>query len=60
MLELREWSAPTSGPSGGIYAHRGREQLRAFMSTTVGGGIRLEHCTVTDDGVVAAIEFTGP
>ena len=46
-------------PSGGIYVHRGREQLRAFMSTILGGGgIRLEHCTVTDDGVVAAIEFT--
>jgi hypothetical protein len=29
------------------------------MSTILGGGgIRLERCTVTDDGVVAAIEFT--
>jgi hypothetical protein len=28
------------------------------MSTILGGGgIRFEHCTVTDDGVVAAIEF---
>ena len=46
-------------PSGGSYVHRGRDQLQAFMSTILGGGgIRLEHCTVTDDGVVAAIEFT--
>jgi len=45
-------------PSGGIYVHRGREQRRPFMSTILGGGgIQLEHCTVTDDGVVAAIEF---
>jgi hypothetical protein len=45
-------------PSGGVYVHRGWEQLQAFMSTILGGGgIRLEHYTLTDDGVVAAIEF---
>ncbi len=45
-------------PSGGIYVHRGRETLRGFLSAILaGGGIHLEHCSVTDDGVVAAIEF---
>lgn len=45
-------------PSGGIYVHRGPEALRGFLSAILaGGGIRLEHCSVTDDGVVAAIEF---
>ncbi len=45
-------------PSGGSYVHRGREALRAFFTAVLGtGGIGLEHCTVTDDGTVAAIEF---
>jgi len=45
-------------PSGGIYVHRGHDALRQFLSAILsGGGIHLEHCTVTDDGVVAAIEF---
>ena len=45
-------------PSGGIYVHRGREALRQFLTAILGaGGIHLEHCSVTDDGVVTAIEF---
>ncbi|HEY6223171.1 MAG TPA: alpha/beta hydrolase-fold protein [Gemmatimonadales bacterium] len=45
-------------PSGGIYVHRGREALRQFLTAILAdGGIRLEHCSATDDGVVAAIEF---
>ena len=45
-------------PSGGIYVHRGRESLRQFLTAILaGGGIQLEHCSVTDDGTVAAIEF---
>lgn len=45
-------------PSGGIWVHRGRAQLREFMQGLLAhGGIGLEHCTLTDDGVVAAIEF---
>ena len=45
-------------PSGGIYVHRGREALRQFLTAILAqGGIQLEHCTVTDDGVVTAIEF---
>jgi len=45
-------------PSGGIYVHRGRAALREFLTAILaGGGIHLEHCSVTDDGVVTAIEF---
>lgn len=45
-------------PSGGVWVHRGTTALRAFMAQILGaGGIGLEHCTLTDDGVVAAIEF---
>ena len=45
-------------PSGGVYVHRGREALRAFMQPLLAaGGIGIEHCTLTDDGVAAAIEF---
>ena len=45
-------------PSGGIYVHRGRQELRRFLTAILAqGGIHLEHCSVTDDGVVVAIEF---
>jgi hypothetical protein len=46
-------------PSGGEYVYRGKEQLREVYSAQFAneGGIPLEHCTVTDDGVRCAIEF---
>ena len=45
-------------PSGGIYVHRGQAAVRAFMTQILAaGGIGLEHATVTDDGVVTALEF---
>lgn len=45
-------------PSGGVWVHRGRSQLNDFMRRLLGsGGIGLEHCTLTDDGIAAAIEF---
>jgi hypothetical protein len=45
-------------PSGGIYVHRGRVKVRAFMKQILGaGGIGLEHATVADDGTVVTIEF---
>src|SRR5918995_385245 len=46
-------------PSGAAYLHRGTEALRelyAHMFANV-GGIGLEHCTLTDDGVRCAIEY---
>jgi SnoaL-like domain len=46
-------------PSGGAYLHRGAERLRTFYAHLFanGGGIPLEHCTLTDDGVRCAIEY---
>ena len=45
-------------PSGGEYFYRGREKLHEFMANLLAsGGIQLEHCTATDDGVACAIEF---
>ena len=46
-------------PSGGAYLHRGVEQLRGVYEHMFanGGGIPLEHCTLTDDGVRCAIEY---
>ncbi len=46
-------------PAGSGYVHRGRDELfalyRRFFSN--GGGIRLEHCTLTDDGRACALEY---
>jgi hypothetical protein len=45
-------------PAGGENVYRGTEKLHEFMAMILGpGGIGLEHCTATDDGVVCAIEF---
>ena len=45
-------------PAGGDYIFQGRDKLYEFMAHLLGsGGIGLEHCTVTDDGVACAIEF---
>ncbi|HSL01384.1 MAG TPA: nuclear transport factor 2 family protein [Rubrobacteraceae bacterium] len=46
-------------PSGEAYLHRGTEGLRKLYSHLFanGGGILLEHCTITDDGERCAIEY---
>ena len=45
-------------PAGGSHIYRGKVQVTEFMAKILApGGISLEHCTVTDDGVVCAIEF---
>jgi hypothetical protein len=46
-------------PSGGAYLHRGAEGLRELYAHLFanGGGIPLEHCTLTDDGSRCAIEY---
>jgi hypothetical protein len=48
-------------PSGAAYLHRGIEALRDLYAHIFanGGGIKLEHCTLTDDGVRCAIEYNG-
>jgi hypothetical protein len=46
-------------PAGGEHVHRGPDGLRAFYEHLFsnGGGIPLEHCSVTDDGSVCALEY---
>jgi hypothetical protein len=47
------------GPFGPRYTHRGTAELRSFYATcfSAGGGIGLEHCAMTDDGVRCALEY---
>jgi hypothetical protein len=47
------------GPFGPRYTHRGTAELRSFYTTcfSAGGGIGLQHCAVTDDGVRCALEY---
>jgi hypothetical protein len=46
-------------PFGPAYAHHGLAELRSFFARcfSAGGGIGLEHCAVTDDGVRCALEY---
>jgi hypothetical protein len=46
-------------PSGAAYVHRGRDELVALYERffSDGGGIPLEHCTVTDDGSSCVVEY---
>ncbi len=59
MLATYEEDAYAREPSGGEYVYRGKEKLREVYSAQFanGGGIPLEHCTLTDDGVRCAIEY---
>jgi SnoaL-like domain len=47
------------GPFGPHYAHRGTAELRSFFDRafSAGGGIGLQDCVVTDDGVRCAVEY---
>ena len=47
------------GPFGPAHAHRGTAELRSFYAAcfSAGGGIGLEPCAVTDDGVRCALEY---
>jgi hypothetical protein len=46
------------GPFGPQYAHRGTAELRSFFARcfSSGGGIGIQNCAVTDDGVRCAVE----
>jgi ketosteroid isomerase-like protein len=45
-------------PFGPQFAHRGAGELRSFFATRFSaGGIGLQHCAVTDDGVRCALEY---
>jgi hypothetical protein len=47
------------GPFGPQYSHHGTAELRSFFTQcfSAGGGIGLEQCAVTDDGVRCALEY---
>jgi hypothetical protein len=47
------------GPFGPRHAHRGTAELRSFFALcfSAGGGIGVENCAVTDDGVRCALEY---
>lgn len=46
-------------PDGPRYTHRGAGELRSFFARcfNAGGGIGLQHCMVTDDGVRCVLEY---
>ena len=46
-------------PIGPHSTHRGTAELRSFFARcfSAGGGIGLQHCAVTDDGVRCALEY---
>jgi hypothetical protein len=46
-------------PIGPLYTHRGAPELRSFFNRcfSAGGGIGLQHCAVTDDGLRCALEY---
>jgi hypothetical protein len=58
ILALFEEDGYAREPSGGEHVHRGKEGLRRFYSNLFSiGGIPLEHCTLTDDGICCLIEY---
>jgi hypothetical protein len=46
-------------PVGPPYTHRGSDELRSLFDRwfSAGGGIDLQQCAVTDDGVRCAVEY---
>jgi limonene-1,2-epoxide hydrolase len=45
-------------PNGPPFSHRGARELRSFFTKffSAGGGIGVQHCALTDDGVRCAVE----
>ena len=46
-------------PAGSAWVHRGHDEILALYERffSNGGGVALEHCTVTDDGRACALEY---
>jgi hypothetical protein len=60
MMATYEEDAYAREPSGGEYVYRGKEKLRdVYSAMFANGGISVEFCTLTDDGVRCAIEYNG-
>jgi hypothetical protein len=58
-LSAFEPDASVREPAGGPFIHRGHDELRALYERffSNGGGVALEHCTITDDGSACALEY---
>ena len=59
LVAAFEPDAHVREPSGAEYVHRGRDELVALYELffSNGGGISLEHSTLTDDGRSCALEY---
>lgn len=59
VLATFEPDATVREPSGGPHVHQGPDRLRDYYTRLFsnGGGIAIEHCTVTDDGTSLALEY---
>jgi SnoaL-like domain len=59
ILAAFEPDAYMREPAGDPFVHRGTDELRALYALffSNGGGIPLEHCSVTDDGRACALEY---
>ena len=59
IVDAFEPSGYAREPAGGDHIHRGPDALREFYGYVFanGGGIPLEHCTLTDDGRACALEY---
>ena len=60
VLDAYEEDAIVREPAGGHYVYQGKERLSRIYSIMFadGAGIRLRRCTVTDDGISCAVEYT--
>lgn len=58
-LAAFEPGATVREPAGGAYTHTGAKELTELYTLffSNGGGIPLEHCSVTDDGRACALEY---
>jgi hypothetical protein len=55
-FEMDEYLREPIGPHS---THRGTPELRSYFTKCfdAGGGVRLEHCVLTDDGTRCALEY---
>ncbi|MBX3098587.1 MAG: nuclear transport factor 2 family protein [Salinibacterium sp.] len=59
ILATLDPDASIREPSGDAYVHSGIEDLRAMYTFffSNGGGVVLDHCSITDDGRASALEY---
>lgn len=59
ILAVFEEDGYAREPAGGSFVYRGQDRLKEFYGALFGngGGILLEHCTLTDDSTRVALEY---